>query len=374
MDIVIAHGGDLSVPSGGTDRVVAFAAGLQQRGFDVTVVVPEPDDHLPSRLKPVNVRSISAKTSGIWSQPRRAFLISRIARRIADDRNGIAQFEHSTLGGFASAVGCSGYVLDIHDIAFASPLYRDRTLGPVLHRIVERFERQGVRSASKIVVVSERMRSFVSEQWDIPRESMHVIPNGYFRSRVAGVEANESQETRVVFVGTLHPKLDIDAIVDSAKLSSVDELVVVGDGPMRAKLQAAKREDALEALRLTGQIPAQRTWEIVASSDIAINPQRPSPCQRVSSPVKLYYYDALGTPMVISEGPDLANELAQSDANVHLVDDDEDFAWCLDQMLSKDVTSSPSNSRGTQTDQRTWNIRVDSLAAMYESIEGSLSE
>ena len=55
MRIVLAHGGDLGVPSGGNERVVAFAAGLESAGHDVALVTVQPTGALPDRLAGVEV-------------------------------------------------------------------------------------------------------------------------------------------------------------------------------------------------------------------------------------------------------------------------------------------------------------------------------
>lgn len=366
MRIVLAHGGDLSVPSGGHERIIAFATGLADHGHEVAVVVPSPEASLPECLDGIDIRPVDVPTGGVRTQPRRGIAITRAARRLANQWNARLQVEHSTLAGVTSVLGGGGYVVDMHDVAFASPLYRDRPLGKVVSRGVRWVEGQGLRSASDVVVVSERMASFVAETWSVPSDAITVVPNGYFETSVEGVKPETHEGTRVVFVGTLHPKLDVEAVIDCAQVSAVDELLVVGDGPMHSKLARAKHNRSLDSLSLPGRLSTRRTWSLVAGADVAINPQRQSPTQAVSSPVKLCYYRALGVPMVLSDGPDLARAFA-NDGIALLVGPNEDFAARLASLLSDAPTFEAMRSHTQSAPPGpSWMDRAETLCRVYE--------
>lgn len=363
--VVVAHGGDVSEPSGGTNRVTAFASGLAERGRDVTLVVPSPDRELPDRLSDVTVSPVSVPNTGLADQPVRAVAITRRANRIAERTGGTVQFEHSTLGGVGQLLGAREYVLDMHDLAFESPLYGDLPLGSLVQRAIRGVEGRAVRSASEVVVVSRNMKDLVCEAWDVDRASVTVIPNGYFAEEVEAYRTAETVPGRVSFLGTLHPKLDADAIFEVAGLPEVEELVVVGDGAKREALEAGKAEHGLDALRVAGRLPDEEAFDVVATSAVAINPQLPSDLQRASSPVKIYYYAALGAPMVLSEGPTAADDLAAEGGAV-VVPHGASFADAVQELLRDDET----RRRMGETAERaaegmTWRSRVDSLAGLY---------
>ena len=171
--------------------------------------------------------------------------------------------------------------------------------------------------------------------------------------------------TRVVFVGTVYPKLDVEAIVESARLGSVDELVVIGDGAMYGELVQAKRDRDLDTLSLPGYLSTAGTWSLVAGADVAINPQTQSPTQAVSSPVKLCYYRALGVPMVLSDGLDLAREFAEAGV-ARLVSPGDGFAETLDGLLTDGDALETMRSRATQTGgYASWTERAQTLQQVY---------
>lgn len=367
MRLCLVHGGDLSEPSGGTARIGAFVAGLVDRGHDVTVVAPAPAGNLGERFDGASFVPVDVGNRGVVDQPVRAVQVIRRARSVARERDARLQVEHSTLAGVASLLGCRDYVLDMHDFAHRSPLYGDLPFGVFLQRALRGIEGRGLRDAREVVVVSERMACLVAETWEVPRERLTVIPNGYDPETVAPYRDTETVPGRVAFLGTLHRKVDADALRAVAELPAVSELVVVGDGERRRELERAARD--LDALRVTGRLPDAEAFPLVAGAAVAVNPQRASATQAASSPVKLYYYAALGRAMVLSRGPDLVDWLAERDA-ARLVDPDDPaaFADAVDSLLDDpDARAELGANARDAVQEATWPSRAEQLAELYDS-------
>lgn len=363
-DICIAHGGDIGEPNGGTDRVSAIATQLTNQGHDVTLVVPSPSEGISDRFDDVSLETLALPTHGVSSQPKRAYHISKRAIELAEKEDAILQFEHSTLAGVGTLHGADEFVLDMHDLAFRSPLYGDLPLGTIVQRIIGRLEKRAIERAATIAVVSERMKEIITDRWGISADVVSVIPNGYFEGRVEPYRQAEPVEGQVVFLGTLHPKLDVQEIRDIAQLSEVSEFVVIGDGNKYEDLVRASKE--IEALSVTGRLPDDEAFEIVASSEVAVNPQHQSELQETSSPVKLYYYAALGVPTVATAGPELASHLEHKDA-AKLVSPGGSFASAVRQILmSEEKRDMMSNNAERVAQKCTWRKRGDRFAALYD--------
>lgn len=368
VPVVIAHGGDVSQQSGGTNRISAFATGLRKAGHDVTLVVPTPEQSYSERLAGVEIETVDVASGSVASQPVRGVKISRRAKELAERRGATLQFEHSTLGGVGSYLGCSDYVLDMHDLAFASPLYGDLPLGDVVQRVVRVIEGRAVRNAKRIVVVSERMRELVAEEWNVPAGRIDVIPNGYFAETVTRFRDTETVEGRVVFLGTLHPKLDVSAFVEIARLPEVEEFVVIGDGARYDDLIEAKEQYGLSALRIEGYLPDEEAFDLVSSAAVAINPQNPSRLQQASSPVKLFYYAALGVPMVVTEGPDAAAELAERGAGRSVVADGPFAETVAEVLRDEDGRREMAAAARELAEEWEWSTRSTKLASIYAEL------
>lgn len=363
MNVCLAYAGDLGTPSGGTDRVTAFAAGLADRGFEVAVVVPEPESELPEKLADVAVRTVETERFGRSNRIGRGVAVTRAAERVARNRDAVLQIEHSTLAGLGTLHLDEPFVLDMHDLANARFDHVDTPLAPALKRVVGRLERRAARRASHVIAVSDYMRTTITGTWGMDR-AVSVVPNGYFADRIRELRGVERIPGRVSFLGTLHPKVDVGTIRTLADREAVSELVVVGDGAQRATLE--EYADGHPTLRVTGRLPDPEAFEIVASSAVVINPQEPSKLQRSSSPVKIHYYAALGCPMVLTPGPAVVDELVGQDA-ARTAESGPAFVDAVRSLLGDPETAARLGTNALTAAKRfTWAERIDVVADIYE--------
>lgn len=370
MRLFIAHGGDVSEPSGGTDRITALAAGLEERGTDVSLVVPEPSAELPSKLETVDVRPVDSNRYGVQNSLITAGAVARRAREIASAEDAFLQIEHSTLGGIATMLGETDYILDMHDLAFARFDHVNSLAAPALKRGISWLERRAVRRADHIIAVSEYMGTVLRERWNVPERDISVIANGYFPERITAVRDTEVVLGRISFLGTLHPKVDVETLVALTDLAAVNELVVIGDGQQRDRLEQIKRNRKLQSLKVLGRLSNEKAFHYVAGSQAVVNPQTPSELQRASSPVKLYYYAALGKPIVASSGPDIVETLANEDAAL-VADSAEMFINCVDRVLrDDDLATRLGNNARTVSEKFIWRRQVATLEDLYAERDG----
>lgn len=363
MRLCIAHGGDMGEPSGGTDRVSALARGLSDRGIDVTLVIPEPSDALPSRLEPIDIECVDTPVSNAIV---RASSVVKEADRVARNRNAKLQLEHSSLAGVGTLHGVDEFVLDMHDLAFSRFDHVGGVATPVLRRGVKWIEARALSRAQHIIVVSRTMFDWLNEAWNVPEDRMTVVPNGFFPETIPDVADAPTVSGRVTFLGTLHPKVDVESLVAVGRLPDVSDLVVIGDGAQRDRVERAST--SVDALRTTGRLPDEEAFELLASSEVLLNPQTISPIQRASSPVKLFYYAALGKPMVVTSGPSIVEHLVKRGAavtaysasgfltGVRTVLENEEFARALGQ-----------NAKSVSNDFH-WSNRIDDVERLYADI------
>ena len=370
--ICIAHGGDVSEPSGGTNRVIAFATALRDAGFDVHLVVPSPKREFPEDLRDIKIHTVPIKARSIRDQIFRALLVSLKAKKIAKNNNAILQIEHSTLAGSATLVGCSNFVLDMHDLAIGSPMYLNLPFPKmIIQNFIYKVEERAVSRASKIIVVSNPMKEFIIREWKIPEKKIIVIPNGYFEKKFKNFdESVEETDGMISFLGTLHSKLDLDKIINLAKSLENSKIYIIGDGPLRGILELKIRKNDLKSIVLRGRLPDKDAFSLIARSQICILPETPSLLTRVSCPVKLFDYAALGKAIVADDVAEMCrvfkehNAALLSDptnldefiANVHKLLEDERLRRKLGEnakRLVKDFT---------------WEKQGEKLVRMYEDV------
>jgi len=301
--ICIAHGGDISEPSGGTNRVIAFAKALHEAEFDVQLVVPSPKRKLPDNLKDVYIYTVPIKTKGVRNQILRALFISLKASKVAQKNNMLLQIEHSTLAGFATLIGCSNFVLDMHDLVFDSPLYSKLPFSGIIKKFIYSMEKRAVNYSSKIIVVSNLMKKFIIREWNIPEEKIIVLPNGYSEEKFKNFNFDNVEEIEgmISFLGTIEPKLDIDKVIYLAKSLKNSKIYMIGDGPARVELEEKIRKNKLKNVVITGRLPDKEAFSILAKSQVAIYPLKKSLYTAVLTSVKIFDYAMLGKAMVIDD-------------------------------------------------------------------------
>ena len=360
MRLCIGHAGDVSQPSGGTNRVTAFAGGLAARGHDVTLVVPHPNEKLPARLDEVDVHPVDPPVGNAVG---RTLAVAREAKRVAGPETHL-QLEHSLLGGVGGLSSRSSFVLDMHDLAYARFDHVDAAYTPLARRGVALVERVGIRRADHVIAVSTYMRDILVEDWGVAPEQVTVIPNGYFSETIETFQGDNTKDGRVCFLGTLHPKVDVDALRGIAELPAVEEMVVIGDGAQRERIEQLAADH--DSLRAAGRLPDAEAFELVASAAVVVNPQVESELQRSSSPVKLYYYAALGKPIVASRGPSVVSELADADAAVAPATRPAFVDAVADLLADPDRAAELGMNAAELGSTFRWTDRVDAVQQLYE--------
>lgn len=372
-NVCIAHGMDISELGGPTNRITAFAKSLRDEGFDIHLIVPKPKNKLPEDLEDVEICTVPIKSRGICNQVGRALLVSLKAKRITKENNAILQIEYSTLAGFATLIGCSEFILDMHDLSFCSPIYSDLPFSKIIQKFVYNMEKRAVHYASKIIVVSNPMKKFIMSEWKIPEDRIEVIPNGYFENKMRRYkEKYEETGDTVCFLGTLHPKLDVGKFIEVAKLLNVRNgiLYIIGDGQIRKLIERKINEERLNNVIFTGRIPDEEAYSLVAKSQVAIFPETYSRHTAFSCPVKLFDYAAIGTAIVANSVSERCEIFKENDAA--LVSDtknQDEFIENVRILLENEKLRKKISSNAKRlVKDFTWEQQGEKLVRMYEGL------
>ncbi len=175
--------------------------------------------------------------------------------------------------------------------------------------------------ASALLAVSEEVAGYLRQRGARP-DVIHVIPNGVNPERFAGTSecgihaaslgerAAKRHECRapapftVGFVGTLKPWHGVPVLIEAfARLHTQladTRLLLVGDGPERASLEARVNELGLAAVtRFAGAVAAEEIPGLLAAMDVAVAPYPPLD-NFYFSPLKVYEYLAAGCSVLAS--------------------------------------------------------------------------
>jgi glycosyltransferase involved in cell wall biosynthesis len=269
LNIVIIADVDLSRFGGDTGRIMAFASELKNNGMDVTIVAPKPiNNGIMIDSHDINLAYIAVKQRGgsIINLFKRTRALIKKAKELQKE-NTIFLIEMSPLGGYFAIAGFSGYVLDVHGIAFDEisyatlPWYIPKNF---YRRYIAFLEKVAVKRAAKVITVSEAMAAFIANEWKVQKDKISIIPNGYFASQVANVTEKRINDSKgmVTFVGLLAKWASVDKIIRVASLLKNEKATfyIVGDGPQNYRQEL---EELVHSYGLTNVVFTVLNWKIV---------------------------------------------------------------------------------------------------------------
>jgi len=307
--IIIVHGGDVGRPEAGSQRILAFANSLRDAGYKVFIVTAGRGKSKIKKAKDIKIYHVPIPPHGVSNQLLRGVAVLSTARMLMYRHQGVLHIVHSSLAGLASIMGMKDYILDMHDLAFADPLYKTKYID--LSRYVYSIEKMGIQNARKIIVVSRLMREFLVKEWKVNEEKIEVIPNGYWENEIKNIKVNYIEEKNyVVRVGSLFIHLNIEAVLKLAKsLKGLANIILVGDGELRSRIEKALRKESINNVIITGYLPYNKAMKIVAQAKVVFEFMRKSLTELVSWPVKIMDYAALGKAMALGCSNEVCQEL-----------------------------------------------------------------
>lgn len=347
---------------GVTEHVEATAKGLRRRGHDVTVV-----------------------TSGIAGRPRFEPGTVRVGHNIVLPYNG-AQNDMTVGFDLPERLGALFEerrfdVIHVHcPVAPVLPLLTLRLARvPVVgtfhsvssdlpYRLFGGLLRPLYRRIDHRLAVSVVARDYIQRHFPGPVE---VLPNGVdldrFRPRA---ERNGDGVPTILFVGRLDPRKGLPDLIDActilARLDVRFRLVVVGDGPLRERMERKARRALDGRVEFAGRVEPDGLPGCYAAADIFCTPARSGE----SFGLVLLEAMATGLPIVATSLPGYRTVLTPEAEGI-LVEprDAEAMALALRCLLADARLRATMGGRGVETARRyAWDGIVERLEEVYASL------
>lgn len=190
--------------------------------------------------------------------------------------------------------------------------------GTIATRIYDRLDRLCCVRADARVELSEAARDARNRRHDLVGEaaSAHVVPMGAWIDRVPTTTIESFRQGRVVFLGHLVERQGVATLLDALAGRPAD---VIGTGPLETTLRARAKN-----VTFHGYVADHREVErLLSRAAVAVAPYRQSDdtFTRYADPGKLKAYLAAGLPIVLTDVPPNARELATK-AGAQIVADD----------------------------------------------------
>lgn len=272
---------------------------FRARGDDVTVYATRRGDHVPSDL--ADVRVVVQRVQGAGAEQRergiRDAVAALTAAIVADGCDLVYErFSLFSAGGadVADALGAP-VVLEVN-----APLVEEQRRHRELidEQAAVAIAGRALQRADVAACVSEPVAVWAREHG---ASRPLVAPNGVNTDRVRPplVRRGDDAPPTVGFVGTLKPWHGVDVLVDAmaelARRGRRARLLVVGDGPQRADLEAQAQSLGVDA-GFTGAVAPEDVPAVLQRLDIGVAPYRAA--DDYFSPLKVSEYLAAGLPVV----------------------------------------------------------------------------
>ena len=342
-------------------RLRETVAGLQERGFRVTVVAPVPSYPLgivPKAYRWWRPTAERIEGAVVLRLPTLALAGARMSRRIVAQ----AAFAWTSLGSLAlasqhdvalvespplllaltaRALRATGlpYVFHVADPWPDFPIAMGYLRSRGAQRIAYGIENLAYRGAAAITTVSPGLVDLLSEKRSAAGR-VRLLPNGVdvdrFRSDLTPSEARReigwADDFTIVYVGTVGLAQGIGTLLEAADLLQVPVSIrVVGEGVEKPELVARARAMKIENLTFHAAVPQAEVPSILASADAGLVILRAGPLFEQSLPTKLLETMAAARPVIVGADGLAATIVREADAGyVARAEDAADLARAIE--------------------------------------------
>ena len=343
-------------PAGGSgsNRALAFARYLREYGWHPTVLTPgaewamNRDDRLggeiPADVRVIRTRSWEPRPHAAAPASAIPAVGSRSASNLRLHLGHLKRFPDAHLGWLPFALGAARRVS--FDVAYSSSgPFTSHLVGLALKRLTgrawvaelrdgwyrwnraifpdypawrdrleRRLEASALRSADRVVLVTDRMAAAFRCQYpDLPKEHFAVVSNGFDPAQfpTTGEPPPEHPGWNVVHAGALYYGRSLASFLEAAaRVAAADasfahefRLTLIGtlDGSARAEL--IQRATATQ-VQFRGQLDHASTIEGMRSADALLLVANTTPGAEATVPGKLFEYLAMGRPVLAVAPPD----------------------------------------------------------------------
>lgn len=327
MQIIYIAPFDLTRPAGHTTHIVNTVREMSKQGHHVILLAGECPRSLASEVEAIRVPlvrrpGLNSLSFGVFA----AFTLLSKLRKVQRPAAVYArQFTAVSLPTTIASMAKLPTVLEIN----ADPRNEQRTQGRhAISAAVESAELRWVLSrTSGVIAVTEAIAQRVTSDFLDARSGppVHVVPNGVDtavyrpkdRAECCERTGLDADRMRIVFAGSFQTWQGLEVLIEAMRVIADErddtDLLLVGDGPLRASIEAQIQAAGLsERCRITGFVTDERASDFIGSSDICVAPysldaaadnvaQRDAfDAQMRGSPLKIYCYLASGLPTVAS--------------------------------------------------------------------------
>jgi len=271
-------------------------------------------------------------------------------------------------------------VFDHHDLA--PELYRSRFGGGdgAMYRVLLLAERITYALADMVIATNESYRAVALGRGRRRPEQVVVVRTGPAADRFPPTDPDPALRAGaphlLVYVGVMGPQDGVDVAVSALAILRDDlgrtdwRAVFVGDGESREDAMRLASESGLDGMvSFTGRVPDADLVRHIASADVCLAPDPPSPLNDVSTMTKVMEYMMMGRPMVSFDLPE--TRVSAGDAAVY-ARDEADFARLVAALMDDPAARDSMGAAGRERIRTglSWEHSAEALVSAYRGLIG----
>jgi glycosyltransferase involved in cell wall biosynthesis len=260
----------------------------------------------------------------------------------------------------------------------------------VLYYVIDRFSRflanRLLREADLILPISKWLKDHLARQ-GIPEMKIMPCPSGVDIQAFCDKDAKGLHEKYgldnlkvIIYIGTLDKLRYLSVLIHAFSKVRAErkhvKLLMVGEGKDEEKLKKLTNELGIEAdVMFTGQVPQAEVPNFIAASDIGVSPVPPLSFFKLSSPIKMFEYMAMGKPVVANEEiPEHKEVLEGSGGGILVPFTAEAFASAIIQLLDNPEQAAEMGQQGKEwvLENRTYEILARQVEKRFLHLESKI--
>lgn len=175
------------------------------------------------------------------------------------------------------------------------------------------------RSADKLFVISQQLGCYAQDHWNVAANRMALLPNCVSPDRIVPADPHRVQSFTVGYAGSLISYEGLDTLIDAvdvlAREGSPVKVDVIGDGEVRAQLEAqVDRLGLRDRISFLGRVPPDSAREILGRCSLVCIPRKPFKVCEIVPPLKLVEALAMGKPVIVPDLPVFRDEMGDDPA------------------------------------------------------------
>jgi glycosyltransferase involved in cell wall biosynthesis len=275
---------ELDIPNACQTHTLGVLRGLSHNGCFIDALVPR-----PLKMRPVIPAARFyylwpwrfSRLGRMWIKLLSAFFMIFLCIRNRYDAIYVREMEANPVPRLTSKLFKVPLYIEINDLIV--PTLSDSGISSYLLRKVRKCQELDFEQSAGLIIPSVPRRNWIIKQYNIPEAKVHLILNGTDDCKAKQLDQRRAKNRLGLspnsfclgFVGTIYERYDfnlfLQVILACQDLISELFFIVIGDGPLRSKIEKKVSEIGLERnMIFTGYIDSEKLGNVIPALDIGL--------------------------------------------------------------------------------------------------------